>query len=490
MSARSLRAALAAFLFILAFPLAGGAQLRSSVGWTVEGVSIRGAGDSLSVAVRWKVSGADIPSTRAVVLAPMIQSGTNRVSLTPVSFYGDKALSLAGEPVSGNRREYRFSRVVGLQSFVTEDVIPYHEWMDTVSVSVSSYEWMKGAGLSLMSVRGVGSYVRSPRPEDPVFPSVYEAPVQQAGQMGYVRLEAPVHFREDSALVDEDGMESDSLFLAFASAVRSVTSSSKVSVRSGKLFCFVPPEGTTAQSDILSRNRSNALYNYLRSDGAFRYGRPERIGSGEDWDGLLKWTESTWFSTDGRLMDILTGDLNDRERMSLLRREKPVFWEAADTLCRPSLSRAVYEAVIKAPVFSSPEGIREFFQEMPQCLSAADFWRYASLYPQGSDYWLDVLLTGAYYHSDDVRLNRAVAWCLTERGSYGRAAVYLRNCGDDDKSRYAYAVWLYGQGRYGEMLDILRDLSYGSEFYRKVWESSSPFIKWYSNGAGWVRYYP
>lgn len=466
------------------------AQLRSGVGWAVDRVSLSSLGDSVRVRLSWRLSGADIPATRAVVLSPALQRGRMRVTLTPVSIYGTKAASVAGGPVSGNRRENVIGRVAGAMSFETVDVIPYRDWLDTVNVSVSTYEWMKATGLTEMSLRQVGTYVRSPRPEDPVFPKPYEAPLRSEATVGRFRIEAPVHFREDSALIDEEAMQSDSLYREFAAGVRAFTSSPLVTVRSGELRCYVPPEGTTAQSDILSRNRVNALYNYLRRDGAFRYGRPTRSGGGEDWDGFRAWTGSTWFGTDERLMEILSGSYNDRERMSVLRREKPVFWDMADTLCRPLLSRAVYEGVFKVPTFSSAEAIRETFQEVPGILSAADFWRYASLYPEGSDYWLDVLLTGAYYHSDDVRLNRSVAACLTERGAFGRAAVYFRNCGDDDMTRYAYSLWLYGQKRYDETLSILRELSTKSEFFRNVWEKSSPFVKWYSNGAGWVRYYP
>lgn len=481
-------AALAAVLVVV--PSSLRAQLRSGVGWTVESVSIKGEGDSVRVSLGWRVSGTEVAPTRAVVLSPVLQHGNARVSLTPVSFYGRKTLSLSGGPVSGNVRERRFEDMVSGVTFLTEDVIPYREWMDTVSLAVSTYEWVKGSGLSTASFRQLGNYVKSPRPDDPDFPMPYEAPLAEEGQVGRFRIGAPAHFREDSALVDEAGMEGDSLFRSFAEELRAFTSSPKVTIRSGELRCYVPPEGTPAQSDILSRNRSNSVYEYLRSGGAFRYGRPSRVGRGEDWDGFRDWTASTWYGGDTRLMEILSGGYNDRERLSLIRREKPVFWEEADRLCRPSLSRVEYEAVFRRPVFTVAEMIRDYFQEVPGVLSALDFWRYASLYPEGSDYWLDVLMAGAYYHSDDVRLNRSVAACLTQRGAFGRAAVYLRNCGDDDMSVYAYALWLYGQGRYGETLEILQDLSYRSEFFERVWEKSAPMVRWYNNGAGWVRYYP
>ena len=483
-------AALVAALLLVAAP-SRGAKPRS-MRWSVDGVSVTGLGDSLSVSIIWTFNDWELDDLKAMVFAPSIVNGERHATLRPVSVYGRKLARQDDRvPASGDARELSIVDLNKPVTVLTQDVIPRLEWMDTVKVLLSVSEWTKRSGLVLRSSSQRGVFMRPEAPPKPTFLWNPLEPAPPLSEVGELEVGVPVAFEEGSSKFDVYYKGNGERMEAFFDMLEYVSSSKNLEVVSSEFAVTVPPSSDGKAAEKLSSARTQNLYSFLRKKGAFKAYVPERKPGGPDWRGVLEWVEDSRFSVDARLKEILTLNLGSDYIWNTVSREKPAAFEAMSRDCFPGLSRAYYRFRYKVPRLADAGSVRAVRAVLPEILSARDFWVLA--FPEGrlTDGWLDVLIEGVEYHPEDLRLNYDVAMSLMDRGAYPAAAPYVRNLGTlSDEGLYAFAVWLFGMERYGEAVVALQELCNRSSSYRSVYESAKPWVDWYLCRTAWERYYP
>lgn len=485
MRAGSLLAALALPWAAVAF-----AAAPKQFSWSLDSMDVEGRGDSLAVTLVWSFHNWEIAPQKAVVLSPSLRNGERFASLTPVSVYGRRAALQPGlPPASGVAAERSVTDLTEPVTLRVEDVIPYSEWMDTVRVSLSVSEWSRRDGLVLRSNSQRGVFVRPARPADPEFPWAPFEPAPEPDGFIDLSYSVPVSFPEGSSKFEISLQDTD-LWEGFVSKVKAFSSSGDFAVRSSSLELTVPPTGISKESVKLSVSRVKSVYSFLAGSGCFRYEKADRVGGGDDWDGVREWVSRSRFVGDERLMEILSWEGKNDAKAGALRDEKPVIWEMLSESCFPSLGRVEYIVYIRRPQFADPGFVEPFYESVPETLSAHDFWYLSTLYEVGSPQWRDIVCTGAGFHPEDRELNLDAAFALMDAGRLNAASEYLRNAGMDDRARYAYAVWLYRMDRYDESIRIMEQLRRRSVVYGPVMDAAVPFIRWQKNLVKWERYYP
>ena len=490
---RLIPAALLALLLSVPGRLAGAS---APFVWSLDAIAVRGRGDSLSVSLTWTFRNWNVEPSKAVVFAPSVRSGERSVPLRPVSVYGRKAAQLSSRPfASGNARECSVLEIVPDESFTTVDVFPKQDWMDTLKVCLSVYDWSRRGGLVLKSTSQRAAFCKPPRPDDPSFPWSLLVPFDDPSETRELVFSAPVSFEGNRMDISNMKMDRVDEYLLFQEKVKEVSSTRRFTVRQSELTLTAAPCGDAKAATKQTRTRVNAVYSYLQKTGLFRVHVPRCTGGGEDWKGVADWVGTSRFRDDERLREILSLNLGPEYAFEALGREKPAAMEALGKDCFPYLDRITYRAVIRPAKFREPKFIQPVYDKVPEALSAKDFWTLSSDYRKGSDQWTDILLTGALLHPEDGRLNYDAAMALLDSGTTAGVVPLLRNLGSPEsgglsaEGEYAYAVWLFRSGRLAEALERLGRLKDKSVFYRSVWEQAAPFIDWYTDRVDWVRVY-
>lgn len=464
---------------------------KKTLSWSLDAVEVEGRGDSLAVAMTWTFRDWNVADAKAVVFSPALRRGDRLASLTPVSVYGRKAAQQADRlKASGNARELP---VVDLSAPVTVrvvDVLPYRDWMDTVKVTLTVSDWSRRDGLVIRSTSQRAAFVKPRRPADFRFPWEDREPAKGNSQYGELTYTVPVRFDEGTTRFEPESIKEADGMERFVSRLKVFSSSRRFQVRSSSLVLTVSPSGHSKESVKLSRSRVQSFYSYLSKQGLFRSVQPSRVGGGEDWDGVREWVSRSRFSGDSKLMEILSWEGKTDAKAGAIRDEKPAVWEVLSEDCFPLLGHASYIVSFKRPSFSGGSAVRAFYDEAPEALQPHDFWLLARSYDLGTPQWLEVVCAGADQYPGDSALNLDAAFGLMEAGRFDAAAVHLRNADGDPGVRYAFAVWLYGMGRYDECIGILEDLGSRTTAYDAVLESALPFIRWQTNRVAWERWNP
>lgn len=454
------------------------------VRWKVEGIGIKGRGDSLVVSVNWRFVGDELEPKAAIVARLSLRNTLGEILMRPVVVYGEKAF-YGNDLASGDTRErgYLFEGTVGAVS--SEESFLYESWMDTLRVSLAVYEWTPRTGQFLISAANKWTFTKPKMPEEPIFPWKMKVPVRNNGERRELSFSAPVAFSDYSTKFSiEEGNNVEDIG-DFLDKLKVLTSSGSFDIKSSSLSLSLPPEGNS--SDVLRRSRSCAqsLFSYLQRAGAFKDSAPERVGKGEDWDGVREWISRSQFQDDERVAEILSWKGRDDEMAWALAREKPIVWENLVGRCFPTLGRVTYKASYVPKVFYRANFIMPVFEEVPEALTPFDFYQLSQLFDEHSDRRLEVLSVGAELNTDSRELNMDAAMGYILSGNARAAGPFLRYIGESDDAKYVYACWLFYSKRYDEALGILDYLRERNPDYGSVWVYVEPFVKWASNQVEW-----
>ena len=463
-------------------------RAASRVGWRLDSLELKGAVDSLEIDGRWIFSDAKISSNAALVFYLSLEGRETAIGLRPVVVYGKKREDDWPKAYASNRQDEVALWDIGPSAGVDfHEVFPIVPGMDTLKAVVTVYEWSKFSRTTVRSVTTVGTYICPPAPGD--FSFTWEDAVPDFMAEDYRELEYsfPIVFEQGHTRFDRGYSTNVTNYGRLLSAVRNFTSGPRFRVRSSSISLYVSPGGKSSESVRLSKQRSLTLFEALRKDGCFKRYTPDRIGMGEDWDGVRQWVSKSRYAGDVRLDEILSWTSGGDAQAGAIRSEKPAVWEILESDCFPGLGKAVFKVSFRPLTFSSTTAILPVFEETPEALSPGDFYRLAGLYEKGSEEWLAIVTAGSDYNPGSEELAYNAVMSLCDAGYLNRASVYLRRCGNGPKASYAKAYWLYQCERYLECLDMLDVLSTTSFAYQGIYMKAYPYIMYIYNGMRWER---
>ena len=466
--------------------LCGGALAKGGgdFDYSIDGVFVKGVGDSLLVSVSWSFRNWEIAPRKAFVFQMALKGGGRSINLRPVSVYGRRAArSVAYLKASGRKDEVTVRDLSKPVSLTVSEYFPYSESLDTLRLYLTVSEWDRGGSLMQLSYGQKAGFVK---PSEPAFAGfegrVFEPPVEDGFTL--YTLSVPVVFQGSSYQFDSSLSEG---LPEFVLKMRRLVEFRQLTFRNSKLVVYAGYSGDGEDYGKISRNRAVNFYNYLSRQCAVARLRVAREGGGFDWQGLEQWLLGSRYQEDRRLVEIVRWQESDKDRLVALRREKPRAWEEMQKRCFPALGRAVFSTEYSPFGFASPSAVLPVYQSMPELLSAHDFWLLSTLYDHSSPEWLDVVLTGAQMHPECWQLSCNAVQGLVERGAVQQASVFLRNIHGVPEGRYVEAVWCYAAERYADCVDILEELHDAGGAFADAYAKAVPFIDWSTNFVEWKR---
>lgn len=403
-------------LFSVLSVLMGAVALRAGDGgalrWEASVRSIEGRGDSLSVVIEYQVRDNGLSRDEAVVLSPVVRNGNLAAVLRPLAVYGEGIYpASASMRVSGDLEEVAVAAMDNALRITVEDVIPRREWMDTVSVMLSSSLWTYSGALRKDSVRKLGTYTREGGvsvnevfPDPFVNPSCFSAVGRRGADCAVRRAE--VAYDLDFPIFD-DGLGSNAEVVA--------------PIRALSAACGEPSYG--AEPPVLVVRLSDRV----SDDDAAAFA--------------------------GSLSDQVLGELANIADIRLER--------SGDDADGPDVGTASVVLTVPASLLRRSGGIA-LVDAAPEVLEPVEFYWYAeALRQEGRK--ADVLCEGAGFYPDVECLNLAAAVELLRSYAHARASVFLRNAGRSPEAFWAEGVRLAEAGRSKEALDIFRAMAAGGD---------------------------
>ncbi len=394
-------------------------------------------GDELYVNMDIDVSRLVIDPDRSLTLTPVL-----------VAPKGEKELPEL--IINGKRRHKAYERELSVMSKkrLSQMPTPYNvfkakkksEGVLNYTLSIPFEEWMKEARLDLKEdlcgCAGESQEVTVERLVNRVLVE-YVLPYDVQPLAAYIRPEVEeIKNRSESVDVFLDFPVSKTVILPefgnnprelpkIESAIRDIHADKNVQVSLVDIRGYASPEGSVALNDRLSEGRADALRRYLANRAGFPPQLYRVSHGGEDWDGLTKMLEESYWTGKDQVLYIIRNTPSAEERKNKIKAiDGAVTWNRLINEFFPPLRRVVCQMNYTVRGFSVEEG-KEVFKTRPQQLSLEEMFHVANTYPMGSNEFVEVFETAVRLFPEDKVANLNAAAAALMLGNTDRAEKYL-----------------------------------------------------------------
>jgi hypothetical protein len=215
-----------------------------------------------------------------------------------------------------------------------------------------------------------------------------------------------------------------------------------VTITSITLHGYASPDGSYANNNKLSRNRTQALYNYLLKTYPIDKKLFKVESTAEDWAGTLEYIKSHNIPQKEAALKIINSDMTpDQKEQTLAAKAGEAFRFLVDKVW-PGLRRTDYTIEYDVKAFNLEEA-RRVINTRPQKLSLQEMYMVANSYPKGSEEYNNVFDTAVKMFPEDKLANLNAALAAIDRGDKVSAEKYLKKAGtgaEVDNARGCLAV--------------------------------------------------
>ena len=199
---------------------------------------------------------------------------------------------------------------------------------------------------------------------------------------------------------------------------------------------YASPDGGYANNDKLSRNRTQALKDYLTSVYPIDQKLIKVAATAEDWEGTAEYIAHNDIPQKDIALSIINSSLQPDAKEKALKRKAP---EAHRFLLQnvwPGLRRTDYTIEYDVKAFNLEEA-KKVIKTRPQKLSLQEMYMVANSLPKGSNEYNNVFETAVKLFPEDKLANLNAAYIAIERGDKVSAEKYLKKVGDTPEANNA-----------------------------------------------------
>ncbi len=378
----------------------------------------------ITVSMQIDATRAALRRTEAIVLTPVIRSGTGERELAPVVVSGRNRMKAA-------RRAAYFNRPLPYDAAaaLSPAMIPY--------AAETVYEpWMAGASLVLredvygcaMAHTPGGSVVLTTlRPAEPVKPTdapavTYIVPVAEAEKnrkmSGSAFLDFPAGKSAIIAAFRNNAEELDKI----RATIGRLHGDMDVTIDSIALRGYASPEGSYAANKRIAQQRAESLRDYLQKGYPYPAAIFSVSSAAEDWNGLERLIERSDIAHRDAILAVIRSDADPDVKERKIK-STGAYPELLSKYF-PQLRRVEYRLDYTVRAFSVEEG-KERILINPGLMSLNEMFLVANAYPKESDEFRHVFDVAVRLFPSDTVANLNEAAVLLERGDASAARRYL-----------------------------------------------------------------
>lgn len=379
------------------------------------------------------------------------------ITYIPVLTLGDSIYELPEVVVAGRNRYIQHERHNDLAADVRlcragkvidySEVIPYEQWMETATLSLSEDEC--GCGINAISSNKYDLAVLDfkERVFAPAF--AFITPAVEVVKSREVHGSAYIDFPVNRTEIRPDYRRNPEELQKIRGTIDVLRDDADTRIVSVAIEGFASPEGPYANNERLAEGRTEALVKYVRGLYSFD---PSIIKSGwvaEDWAGLRRYVESSELENKAGILDIIgMTDMAPDAREWKLKSTYPEQYRFLLENVYPGLRHSDYAVEYVIRSYADVNEIRELIKTTPQKLSLHEMFVLAQSLEPGSDEYREVFEVAVRMYPDDPVANLNAANIALGRDELERAEAYLAKAGDAPEAVYACGILAAKRGDY------------------------------------------
>jgi tetratricopeptide (TPR) repeat protein len=372
------------------------------------------------------------------------------LTLTPILVGDEKIAAFPPVLINGKKRHKVYERAVALgkgdeyvdvepYAVVTPGKkgnhihytyeIPYEKWMDKANLDIEQN--LCGCGKfspELIVERLVDWAFIEEEETGPIV--AYVRPMNEMLKLRDEQWEAFLDFPLAKATILPDFGNNPTELAKLRDGLNAIKGDQNLSVTQIEITGYASPDGRFESNDRLSKERADALAEYLSLTLTFPKEIYQVNGGGEDWRGLLKMVESSDISPKNQIISIIKFTPPEKREQQLMSWANGVPYRIMERDFFPRLRRVVCRINYSVRKFDIEEA-KEIFKTHPQQLSMEELFLVANTYPEGSRSFVEVFETAAELYPENKIANLNIAAAALKAKDVERAEKYLQLAEDD-----------------------------------------------------------
>lgn len=412
-------------------------SLAASAQESIQNKEIKKKGNEVSVAMDLNLDKVNLASNRGLIYTPMIVNGDDTLKLPAVEVMGRKRYiyylrnhkAATATPLIVEQRKNDQAQTIHYAYKV-----PYSDWMKS-SQLVMGHDAC-GCNQTLLAeniLTPAGEALAPPQQLHQAFLEPKAEAVKVRQENGSAKLNFVINKWDIVSTLGNNANELETI----RKTLDLVKNDPDVTITSITLHGYASPDGSYANNDKLSRNRTQALYNHLLKTYPTLDKKLFKVEStAEDWEGTRQYVETHNIPQKEIVLNILNSNMKPDEKEQALAKKAGEGFRYLINNVWPGLRRTDYTIEYDVRPFNVEEA-RKLLNTRPQKLSLNEMYLVANSSKKGSEDFNNVFDVAVKMFPEDELANLNAAYVAIDRGDKVSAEKYLKKVGDRPEAENA-----------------------------------------------------
>ena len=410
-------------------------------------------GDKVEMTMDIDISKLEIGADETVILTPVVEKAGNELALPSVEVMGRRQYiyhmrndnaTATENPFYAERKAKRAERKAGQKQLVkyTTEVV-YQEWMRGAKVKIKEGSCGCNPEVVALGESQVGRFLH-----EIYIPNYLWSFVEPEPEPVKVRdesLSAYINFMVDKFEILEKYKNNAGELAAMINSIKRVESDADHTITSITIEGWASPEATEPHNIRLSKNRANALADYVASHSGIERSHIVATGRGEDWAGLRREVENApKLLNREQVLAIIDqkGLTLDQKDMKLRELIPATIYQRLLGEIYPRLRRNDYHIIYNVRNFDLVEA-RALVDSNPRKLSVSELYKVAGSYEKGSKEYNHVMEVAAQTYPKVAAAAVNAAAVKVQSGELEQAMAILAASDTDDSRVLSAQAYIY-----------------------------------------------
>ncbi len=400
---------------------------------------VKKTGDYVNVDMDLRLDNLNLKSNRGTAIIPMIVNGNDTAKLPAVEIMGHKRYiyyQRNGKTATQNPSIVEKYQKGEAQNIHYQHQTPYRSWMENSQLVIG--EDVCGCNQAIVEeglLQRIGEALPGPMKLCYAYVQPPAEPVKARSEKGTARLQ----FDLNKATVNTRLANNKAELEKMRKTIDLVKNDPDVHITSITLHGYASPDGTYANNERLARNRTKAVYSYLRTIYPVEEKLISFSSTAEDWQGVKDYLAQNDIPQQQTVNDIIASNLSpDAKEKSIATKARDAHRYLIDHVY-PQLRRTEYTVNYEVRNFNLEEA-RKLVKTQPQKLSLNEMYAVANSYEKGSKDYNEVFDVAVKMYPNDELANLNAANAALDRGDEVSAEQYLKKAGNSPQTDNAYGA--------------------------------------------------
>lgn len=444
--------------FIIALILSLSIQAQTVV--TKEQGSVRTTSSSLYKMGKELVVSISIDITRdfspneSMVLVPVItDSPEHQLELPPIYINSRKQHIIFQRETSKKEKEAQaLQRKNGVrQTMHYLQSVPFEKWMNRAALSLIE----RSCGCGIPGTEDFTCIARLHPQPMPAPQLAFLTPQIEKSKIRKEKGSAFIDFPINVAVINDKYSNNAAELNKIIETINTIKKDSNVSITHISIHGYASPDGPLRTNERLSRERTQALKEYVSRLYTFEGKDIHTSYTPEDWEGFEALLGDTVFQQKEAIMRIVTSDRHPDHKEKMIKSQFPAFYRFASRHWFTLLRHSDYTIEYHVRPFTVEES-QKVFDTNPKNLSLEEMFRLALTHSPGSEMYNRIFMTAVQLFPDNPTANLNAACIALMQKDTKTATAFLRKAPAVPEKTLAEGVAYFLQGDYEKAETLFR----------------------------------